>query len=135
MMSGLTLSCSPACYGALITSFGFDAFCFQLLHSWTLVYDTEYACQDWKDDLKAGVKSTALLFGKHVRGVLTIFAMIFLAMLVVAGVMNEHGVAFYVVACGGAACHFIWQFSTWDIDDHADCGMKFKVSATCYAST
>jgi hypothetical protein len=30
---------------------------------WTLVYDTIYAHMDKKDDFKAGIKSTALLFG------------------------------------------------------------------------
>ena len=36
-------------------------------HSWTIVYDTIYACQDREDDVHAGVKSTALLFGSYVR--------------------------------------------------------------------
>lgn len=30
---------------------------------WTVAYDTEYAMVDRKDDLKAGIKSTAILFG------------------------------------------------------------------------
>ncbi|KAI4356924.1 hypothetical protein L6164_000905 [Bauhinia variegata] len=34
---------------------------------WTLVYDTIYAHQDKKDDIKAGVKSTALLFGDSTK--------------------------------------------------------------------
>ena len=33
---------------------------------WTIGYDTIYALQDRKDDVAAGVKSTALLFGDHV---------------------------------------------------------------------
>ena len=33
--------------------------------AWTLVYDTIYAHQDKKDDVLAGIKSTALTFGKH----------------------------------------------------------------------
>ena len=31
---------------------------------WTLIYDTEYAMADRADDLKAGVKSTAIAFGR-----------------------------------------------------------------------
>lgn len=31
---------------------------------WTLAYDTQYAMADRQDDLKVGVKSTAILFGK-----------------------------------------------------------------------
>ncbi|OBZ76354.1 4-hydroxybenzoate polyprenyltransferase, mitochondrial [Grifola frondosa] len=30
---------------------------------WTIHYDTIYACQDLRDDIKAGVRSTAVLFG------------------------------------------------------------------------
>ncbi|MCW2286107.1 4-hydroxybenzoate polyprenyltransferase [Rhodoblastus acidophilus] len=32
---------------------------------WTIGYDTIYAVQDRRDDIEAGVKSTALLFGEH----------------------------------------------------------------------
>jgi UbiA prenyltransferase family len=32
--------------------------------AWTLVYDTIYAHQDAKDDLKVGIRSTALRFGQ-----------------------------------------------------------------------
>lgn len=41
---------------------------------WTLVYDTIYAHQDKLDDVKAGVKSTALLFGEQTRPWLSGFA-------------------------------------------------------------
>ena len=57
--------------------------------SWTLVYDTEYACQDRKDDVKAGVKSAALLFGAHVRTFLMFFAAIFVGTLIIGGILNE----------------------------------------------
>lgn len=33
---------------------------------WTLIYDTEYALVDYSDDLKAGIKSTAVFFGRFV---------------------------------------------------------------------
>lgn len=32
---------------------------------WTVAYDTQYAMTDREDDLKIGVKSTAILFGKY----------------------------------------------------------------------
>ena len=32
---------------------------------WVLVYDTQYAMSDREDDLKIGVKSTAILFGQN----------------------------------------------------------------------
>lgn len=33
--------------------------------AWTVAYDTEYAMTDRADDLKAGIKSTAILFGTY----------------------------------------------------------------------
>lgn len=32
---------------------------------WTIAYDTYYAMKDREDDLKIGIKSTAILFGRH----------------------------------------------------------------------
>jgi 4-hydroxybenzoate polyprenyltransferase len=33
--------------------------------AWTVAYDTQYAMVDKNDDIKIGVKSTAILFGQH----------------------------------------------------------------------
>ena len=91
------------------------------------MYDTEYGCQDRKDDVQAGVKSTALLFGDHVRSVLVGFAAVFVSCLVAAGALNGQTWVYYLVSVGGAVAHFAWQFATWDVDSPADCGAKFKV--------
>ncbi len=40
---------------------------------WTLAYDTLYAYQDYKDDLKAGIKSTALRFGTEGKFYISLF--------------------------------------------------------------
>lgn len=42
--------------------------------SWTMVYDTIYAHQDKTDDVRVGVKSTALLFGERTPLVLNGFS-------------------------------------------------------------
>ena len=39
--------------------------------AWTLIYDTIYAHMDKADDVKANIKSTALLFGGHTKLALT----------------------------------------------------------------
>ncbi|GAA6134518.1 4-hydroxybenzoate octaprenyltransferase [Oceaniserpentilla sp. 4NH20-0058] len=47
--------------------------------TWTVVYDTQYAMVDRDDDLKIGVKSTAILFGEAdnmMIGVLQVFTLI-----------------------------------------------------------
>lgn len=40
---------------------------------WTMGYDTIYAVQDIEDDAIAGIRSTALLFGRHTRAAVSAF--------------------------------------------------------------
>ena len=56
---------------------------------WALVYDTMYAMVDIEDDLKIGVKSTAILFGKRVREITASLQIIIMALLVTVGVMQQ----------------------------------------------
>lgn len=77
--------------------------------------------------MKAGVKSTALLFGKHVRVVLTAFAAAFVLCMIYAGVLNDQGWAYFVVSCGGVGAHLSWQLLSWDVDEARDSGAKFVV--------
>ncbi|PWN53191.1 4-hydroxybenzoate polyprenyl transferase [Violaceomyces palustris] len=51
---------------------------------WTLIYDTIYAHQDKKDDVKAGVKSTALLFADKTKPILSAFSATFLPFLAIS---------------------------------------------------
>ncbi|KAJ7250755.1 UbiA prenyltransferase family-domain-containing protein [Mycena rebaudengoi] len=95
---------------------------------WTIVYDTIYGCQDRRDDIVAGVKSTSLLFGTWVRPILVMFAATFVACMVYAGICNQQGPYFFGISIGGACIFFFWQFSTWQVDDVADCGSKFEAN-------
>jgi 4-hydroxybenzoate polyprenyltransferase len=52
---------------------------------WALIYDTMYAIVDREDDLKIGVKSTAILFGKYDRLVIGLLQLGMLAVMLVAG--------------------------------------------------
>ncbi|TQD84536.1 hypothetical protein C1H46_029924 [Malus baccata] len=52
---------------------------------WTLVYDTIYAHQDKEDDLKVGVKSTALKFGDSTKKWITGFGIVCLSSLALSG--------------------------------------------------
>lgn len=64
---------------------------------WTLAYDTEYAMVDRDDDIKIGIKTTALLFGRFdVIAVLVCHAIFFALMLLVGKLMGM-GIAYY---CG-----------------------------------
>ncbi|CAH0155323.1 4-hydroxybenzoate octaprenyltransferase [Erwinia aphidicola] len=70
---------------------------------WTVAYDTQYAMVDRDDDLKIGVKSTAILFGRFdnlINGVLQLAA---LGLLALVGMRSGLGSAFYwsmLVAAG-----------------------------------
>ena len=48
---------------------------------WALIYDTEYAMVDREDDLKIGIKSTAILFGRHDRLIIGLLQLLLLALL------------------------------------------------------
>jgi 4-hydroxybenzoate polyprenyltransferase len=92
---------------------------------WTLGYDTIYAHQDKADDVRIGVRSTALLFGRATRPWLAVFYGGATALLVAAGLAADADWSFYA-ALAAAALHFVWQVATLDLDDPKDCLAKFK---------
>jgi 4-hydroxybenzoate polyprenyltransferase len=91
---------------------------------WTLFYDTIYAHQDMRDDVKAGVKSTALLFAGNTRPILSGFAGLAGAGLAASGVAAGCGAPFFASAAA-AGGHLLWQVWTVDLDSRADCSAKF----------
>lgn len=54
---------------------------------WTVAYDTQYAMADREDDLKIGVKSTAILFGRYDVLIISLLQTAFLALM---GVVLYH---------------------------------------------
>jgi 4-hydroxybenzoate polyprenyltransferase len=76
---------------------------------WTLAYDTEYAMVDRDDDVKLGIRTSAILFGRFdVAAVMACYA-IFLGMLVGIGVWLHRGPFFHIgiaVAAGIAVYHY-----------------------------
>ncbi len=63
---------------------------------WALIYDTEYAMVDREDDLKIGVKSTAILFGRYDRLAIALLQLLMLLLLAWVGVLSARGWAYYV---------------------------------------
>ena len=61
---------------------------------WSISYDTIYALMDIEDDLKIGVKSTAILFGKSVYKVLMVFNVGLILLLALAGWSYGLGILF-----------------------------------------
>lgn len=64
--------------------------------SWAVAYDTLYAMVDREDDLKIGVKSTAILFGHYDRLAVGIAHGIVLLLLIVVGLQTERGMVFFL---------------------------------------
>ncbi|KAH9066140.1 4-hydroxybenzoate polyprenyl transferase [Lactarius vividus] len=91
------------------------------LWCWTLYYDTIYACQDKRDDVQAGVKSTALLFGAHVKKILAVFAGLLVTCLAAAGALNNQGIPYFILTVGGASAHLTIQLRNLDVDDPKSC--------------
>jgi 4-hydroxybenzoate polyprenyltransferase len=52
---------------------------------WALIYDTAYALVDREDDLKIGIKSTAIGFGRYVNEMIGLFQLLMLALLIWVG--------------------------------------------------
>ncbi len=75
---------------------------------WTVVYDTFYAMIDRDDDLKIGVKSTAILFGEDDRLITGALQICVLFALVLVGTQFKLGY-WYFVALIGAGGLFIYQ--------------------------
>lgn len=63
---------------------------------WSVVYDTMYAMADREDDIKAGVKSTAILFGDADRVIIGILQGMVLLGLYLLGQQLGLGAAYYV---------------------------------------
>jgi len=75
---------------------------------WATVYDTMYAMVDRKDDLRIGVKSTAILFGSLDRHIIGVIQAMLIFNLVLIGQRAELS-GFYYTGVTLAACLAIWQ--------------------------
>lgn len=63
---------------------------------WSVVYDTMYAMVDRDDDIKIGVKSTAILFAEHDTLIIAIIQCMLILTLVLIGQQLEMGIFYYL---------------------------------------
>ncbi|MGZ8165713.1 MAG: 4-hydroxybenzoate octaprenyltransferase [Methylobacter sp.] len=63
---------------------------------WALVYDTMYAMVDKDDDIKIGIKSTAILFGDKEREIMGALQVIILGLMIIVGQMQQLNWPYYV---------------------------------------
>ena len=77
---------------------------------WSVVYDTMYAMADREDDIKAGVKSTAILFGDADRVIIAILQGMVLLGLLLLGQQLGLGMAYYLGLAVAVAFGVYQQF-------------------------
>ena len=94
---------------------------------WTLGYDTIYAHQDKEDDVRIGVKSTALKLGDATGKWLIGFFAGALVLIDLAGWLAGAGVLFHI-SIAGAALHATWQLSRLDINNPDNCLKMFRAN-------
>ncbi|MCY9855472.1 4-hydroxybenzoate octaprenyltransferase [Vibrio mediterranei] len=70
-------------------------FVFVINALWTIGYDTQYAMVDRDDDLKVGIKSTAILFGRRDKLIIGLLQFATLLMLYTLGGWYELGTSYY----------------------------------------
>jgi len=63
---------------------------------WAVIYDTMYAMVDREDDLKIGVKSTAILFGDADRVVIGLLQLLMFIGLFFLGQQLQYGYSYYI---------------------------------------
>ena len=76
---------------------------------WTIAYDTQYAMTDREDDLKAGIKSTAILFDELDNVALLTLQGLFLSGMIMLGIKLSFGFIYYLSLLGASSL-FTFQY-------------------------
>lgn len=76
--------------------------------AWTVAYDTQYAMVDRDDDLRIGVKSTAILFAQFDNKIIALLQFITLILLVIFGKVSQFSMIYYI-GLAFTATLFIYQ--------------------------
>tara|TARA_B100000929_G_C15301015_1_gene350363 strand:+ start:161 stop:562 length:402 start_codon:yes stop_codon:yes gene_type:complete len=81
---------------------------------WVIVYDTIYAMIDRKDDLKIGIKSTAILFDDADRFIIGIIQVLVLIALIIVGKQASLNISYYLGIIVGC---FLFIYQSYLIKD------------------
>ncbi|MGI9319779.1 MAG: 4-hydroxybenzoate octaprenyltransferase [Thiogranum sp.] len=77
---------------------------------WATVYDTMYGMVDREDDIKIGIKSTAVLFGEADRAIIATIQILFLGALLLIGEAADLGGYYYFGVLLAAALSIYQQY-------------------------
>lgn len=94
---------------------------------WTVIYDTIYAYQDIPDDIRLGLKSTAVLFGRHTKLALWCLLGTMALMLYLCGNAADFGPLYFVFSIGGAVASLGLMLYTVELADPKSCWRWFSM--------
>ena len=94
---------------------------------WVLAYDTEYAMVDRDDDLRIGIKTSAITLGRFDVSAVMAFYAAFLAIWAVLGVRGGSGWP-YFAALGAAALIAAWHFTLIRGRSREGCFRAFRLN-------
>lgn len=88
---------------------------------WAVAYDTEYAMVDRDDDIKIGIKSSALFFGKYNVLAIMICYAVMLSIFVYVGLLLGFG-TYYFIGLALALGLIFWQYQM----------IKARIKSNCF---
>ena len=94
----------PLAYAALTGRLPKEAWLlFAANFCWIVAYDTQYAMADRPDDRKAGIRSTAILFGRYDNLTVGVLQLLFIAGMTALGALRQLGLPYYLGVAAAAA--------------------------------
>lgn len=108
---GIAFSCGiPMAFAAVTDQVPLLAWTLLLANFfWTIAYDTEYALADYPDDVRIGIRTSAITFGRYAVAAVMVFYALALALLITIGAALHFGPAYFfgcVAAAGIAGYHY-----------------------------
>lgn len=94
---------------------------------WVLAYDTEYAMVDRDDDLKIGIKTSAITLGRLDVPVVMLCYLLFITIWLLALKQYAQG-ALFVVAIGLALGQVVWHFTLIRARQREGCFKAFRLN-------
>ena len=92
---------------------------------WTLGYDTIYAYQDRKDDIKINLKSTAILFGNKGKLFVMLFYSLFVLFIIIMQNLNDFKLVNSLILIGILVCLLVF-LKKWNINHRSSSNKYFK---------
>ena len=94
---------------------------------WVLAYDTEFAMVDRDDDLKIGMKTSAITMGRYDVLSIALCYVIYLSIWTIAGVLYSYS-AIYLIALFAAIVQVVWHVWLIRNRDREACFKAFRLN-------